>query len=164
MRFQAPVYQTLWDSPLGPMLLAANKTCLLGAWFTDQKHLPDSAGWQDAPGHAVLQQASHALASHFSGQKVPTALPLDLQAGTEFQQAVWRALLNIPWGQRVSYGQMAAAVGRPAAVRAVGAAVGRNPVSVLVPCHRVVGADGSLTGYAGGLQRKTALLQLEGSL
>lgn len=149
---------------MGPMLLAANETCLLGAWFTDQKHLPDQAGWQDAPSHAVLQQASHALAGYFAGQKAPTALPLDLRAGTEFQQAVWRALLEIPWGKCVSYGQLAVSVGRPTAVRAVGAAVGRNPVSVLVPCHRVVGTDGSLTGYAGGLQRKTALLQLEGSL
>lgn len=164
MRFQAPVYQTFWNSPLGPMLLAASKTRLLGAWFTDQKHLPDNTGWQNTPGHTVLQQASDALASYFAGHPAPAALPLDLQAGTEFQQAVWRALLDIPWGQHVTYGQLAASVGRPSAVRAVGAAVGRNPVSVLVPCHRVVGADGSLTGYAGGLHRKTALLQLEGAL
>ncbi|MFM1908361.1 MAG: hypothetical protein RLZZ591_2038 [Pseudomonadota bacterium] len=164
MRFQAPVYQTLWNSPLGPMLLAANETALLGAWFSDQKHLPDSADWQDAPNHGVLQQAIHALTCHFAGRPTAEEVPLDLHAGTEFQQAVWHALLDIPWGRRVTYGQLAASVGRPNAVRAVGAAVGRNPVSVLVPCHRVVGADGSLTGYAGGLPRKAALLKLEGVL
>lgn len=85
-------------------------------------------------------------------------------AGTSFQQAVWRALLDIPAGQTVTYGELATRLGRPEAVRAVAAAVGRNPVSVLIPCHRVIGADGSLTGYAGGLHRKEALLTIEGGL
>ena len=90
-------------------------------------------------------------------------MPLDAQ-GTPFQQAVWRALLAIPSGATTSYGALARALGSPTAVRAVGAAVGRNPLSVVVPCHRVLGADGSLTGYAGGLDRKTALLTLENAL
>ena len=91
-------------------------------------------------------------------------LPLDLRGGTAFQQAVWRALLAIPRGQTLSYGALAQRIGKPAAVRAVGAAVGRNPASIVVPCHRVLGQGGALTGYAGGLARKTALLRLEGAL
>jgi methylated-DNA-[protein]-cysteine S-methyltransferase len=91
-------------------------------------------------------------------------MPLDLQGGTAFQRSVWQALLSIPCGGTTSYGTLSRHIGKPAAVRAVGAAVGRNPVSVVVPCHRVLGAGGSLTGYAGGLERKSALLQLEGAL
>jgi methylated-DNA-[protein]-cysteine S-methyltransferase len=91
-------------------------------------------------------------------------LPLDFAQGTAFQQDVWRALLKIPRGATRSYGALSADVGNPAAVRAVAGAVGRNPLSIIVPCHRVLGADGSLTGYAGGLERKAALLQLEGAL
>ena len=90
--------------------------------------------------------------------------PLDLRHGTVFQRAVWQALLSIPFGQITRYAAVAGRVGRPTAVRALGAAVGRNPISIIVPCHRVIGADGSLTGYAGGLDRKTALLRLEGVL
>ena len=164
MYFQAPIFQTTWQSPLGLMVIAASKVGLAGAWFADQKHVPDWSGWQGQPDHPVLNQALKALRSYFAGEKERPLIELDLRSGTEFQQSVWRALLTTPWGTSVSYGQLAAAVGRPSAVRAVGAAVGRNPVSILVPCHRVLGADGSLTGYAGGLQRKTALLQLEGML
>jgi len=101
------------------------------------------------------------LAEYFSGRRQHFDLPLDLQAGTVFQQLVWRALLSIAAGATTSYGHLSAKIGKPAAVRAVGAAVGRNPISIVVPCHRVLGADGSLTGYAGGLARKTALLSLE---
>jgi methylated-DNA-[protein]-cysteine S-methyltransferase len=90
-------------------------------------------------------------------------LPLDLQAGTVFQQAVWHALMAIPLGQTCSYGQVAAAIGKPIAVRAVGSAIGRNPISVLIPCHRVLGSQGQMTGYAGGIWRKKALLNLEAS-
>jgi methylated-DNA-[protein]-cysteine S-methyltransferase len=88
-------------------------------------------------------------------------MALDLSAGTEFQKAVWHALMSIPMGQTCSYGQLAAAIGRPMAVRAVGTAVGRNPVSILIPCHRVMGSQGQITGYAGGIWRKQALLKLE---
>ena len=111
--------------------------------------------------HPVLVQAMRELDDYFAGRRSAFDVPLDLQGGTAFQQSVWRALLAIPSGQRTSYGALSASIGAPAAVRAVGAAVGRNPVSVIVPCHRVVGSDGSLTGYAGGIERKTALLQLE---
>ena len=112
----------------------------------------------------MLRQAVSQLAEYFAGHRTRFDLPLDLQGGTAFQRAVWTALLGIPAGQTVSYGAISQRIGKPAAVRAVGAAVGRNPVSVVVPCHRVLGGDGALTGYAGGLDRKTALLRLEGVL
>jgi methylated-DNA-[protein]-cysteine S-methyltransferase len=110
----------------------------------------------------VLEQACAQLAAWFAGARTRFDLPLDLQTGTPFQQDVWSALLAIPRGGTTSYAELARGVGRPAAARAVGAAVGRNPLSVIVPCHRVLGTGGGLTGYAGGLDRKTALLRLEG--
>ena len=103
------------------------------------------------------------LAAWFAGERTRFELPLDLQAGTPFQQDVWTALLAIPRGGTTSYAELARRLGRPTAARAVGAAVGRNPISIVVPCHRVLGSGGSLTGYAGGLERKTALLELEGA-
>jgi methylated-DNA-[protein]-cysteine S-methyltransferase len=120
--------------------------------------------WPNAPDHPVLQQARQQLAEYFAGQRRHFELPLDLSGGTAFQQAVWQALLAVAPGGTVSYGEISQRIGKPGAVRAVGAAIGRNPVSIVVPCHRVLGADGSLTGYAGGLARKTALLRLEGAL
>jgi methylated-DNA-[protein]-cysteine S-methyltransferase len=102
------------------------------------------------------------LQDYFAGHRTVFDLPLDLSRGTAFQQSVWQALLNIGAGTHQSYGQLAARLSKPQAVRAVGAAVGRNPVSIIVPCHRVLGSTGQLTGYAGGLERKRALLQLEG--
>jgi methylated-DNA-[protein]-cysteine S-methyltransferase len=116
-----------------------------------------------------LLQAEQSLGNYFD-QKWPPAssarkalhnIRLDLSAGTDFQKAVWHALMSIPMGQTCSYGQLAAAIGRPMAVRAVGTAVGRNPISILIPCHRVVGSQGQMTGYAGGIWRKQALLKLE---
>ena len=110
----------------------------------------------------MLRQAQAQLAEYFAGTRSTFDLPLDLQGGTAFQRSVWDALLAIPRGGTTSYGVLSRSIGQPAAVRAVGAAVGRNPLSIVVPCHRVVGANGSLTGYAGGLERKSALLKLEG--
>lgn len=152
-----------YESALGPMLLAASDRGLAGVWFEGQRHMPDATGWPSDPGQPVLQLAMTQLGEYFSGRRNTFDLPLDLDRGTPFQQSVWLALLAIPCGQRISYGTLSQRIGRPAAVRAVGAAVGRNPVSIVVPCHRVLGADGSLTGYAGGIHRKTALLQLEGA-
>ena len=147
--------------PLGAMTLAATDKGLAGVWFDGQKHMPDTRGWPEQPDHPLLQQARRELTQYFAGQRVEFELPLDLNQGTVFQQQVWQGLLGIPFGRTLAYGELGSRIGRPAAVRAVGAAVGRNPVSIIVPCHRVVGANGSLTGYAGGLERKTALLQLE---
>lgn len=166
MKFDSDTVQTTIPSPLGPVILAANTRGLCGLFFDDQRHLPDMAGWQAAPAdHPLLKQAARAMAAYFAGQPVDfAALPLDLASGTPFQQSVWQALLAIPNGQTTSYGDISRRVGKPSAFRAVGAAIGRNPISVIVPCHRVIGAGGSLTGYAGGLHRKTALLKLEGVL
>lgn len=154
-----------YESPLGPVLLAAGKAGLAGLWFEGQKHWPGEAGnWQRDDGHPVLVQAMRQLDDYFAGRRAAFDLPLDLSRGTAFQARVWQALRQIPAGATVSYSALAVAIGAPSAVRAVGAAVGRNPVSVVVPCHRVLGAGGALTGYAGGLERKNALLRLEGAL
>lgn len=150
-------------SPLGTILLAATPRGLAGLWFQGQRYHPDAAGWRLAPDQPVLALAARQLDEYFAGRRTRFDLPLDLQGGTPFQQSVWQALLGIPAGQRTSYASLSRSIGKPSAVRAVGAAVGRNPVSIVVPCHRVVGTDGSLTGYAGGLDRKTALLRLEGA-
>ncbi len=150
-------------SPLGPLCLAATDKGLAGAWFDGQAHHP---GPLDAPVNAQqrwLVQAAHELAQYFAGQRQRFDVALDAQ-GTAFQQAVWLALRRIDCGALLTYGDIARELGRPDAARAVGAAVGRNPISVIVPCHRVVGRDGSLTGYAGGLPRKEALLELEGAV
>ena len=163
MKFDPSIVQTRYASPLGTMIVAATARGLAGVWFEGQKHVPDSSGWPDEPRHPVLRQAVAQLREYFNGERTSFDLPLDLQGGTPFQQSVWQALLSIPCGGTMSYGSLSQRIGHPAAVRAVGAAVGRNPVSVIVPCHRVLGAKGSLTGYAGGLERKSALLQLEGA-
>jgi len=150
-------------SPLGPLLLAASPRGLAGAWFQGQKHWPAGAAeWPEDERHPLLVEAREQLAAYFDGRLARFELPLDLARGTAFQTAVWQALLAIPRGQTQTYAQLAGRLGRPQAARAVGAAVGRNPLSVIVPCHRVLGAAGALTGYAGGLERKTALLRLEG--
>ncbi len=154
---------TAWPGPLGAMTLAATSRGLSGVWFDGQRHGPDTSAWRRHPAHPVLLTAIQQLGEYFAGQRTAFNLPLDLHAGTAFQQQVWQALLRIAPGATTSYGRLSAAIGKPAAVRALGAAVGRNPVSIVVPCHRVLGADGSLTGYAGGLERKTALLRLEGA-
>jgi methylated-DNA-[protein]-cysteine S-methyltransferase len=133
-------------------------------WFHDQRHAPDPAvikQWRAHDTHPVLQAAAAQLADYFKGTRSGFDLPLELTLGTPFQSAVWQALLGIPAGQTLSYGALAARLNAPNAVRAVGAAVGRNPLSIVVPCHRVLGARGELTGYAGGLPRKLALLELE---
>lgn len=153
-----------YASPLGPMLLAATPRGIAGIWFEGQRHGPDASRWAERPGHPLLLQAAAQLDAYFAGQRSRFDLPLDLQAGTPFQQAVWQALLAIPPGRTTSYAALGRQLGRPSASRAVGAAVGRNPVSIVVPCHRVLGSGGDLTGYAGGLERKSALLHLEGVL
>ncbi|EHR71347.1 O-6-methylguanine DNA methyltransferase [Burkholderiales bacterium JOSHI_001] len=155
------VAQCRLNTPLGPMTAAATAAGLAGLWFDGQKHHPGPLDAPQQPQQRWLQAARHTLDRWFEGQDLDAAaLALDLH-GTAFQRSVWQALLRIPRGSTCSYGTLAQAVGRAAAVRAAAAAVGRNPVSVLVPCHRVLGADGSLTGYAGGLARKQALLALE---
>ncbi|MEO7317698.1 MAG: methylated-DNA--[protein]-cysteine S-methyltransferase [Chthoniobacteraceae bacterium] len=152
-------HASTFHSPLGEILLLATDAGLSGVYFTGQRYFPkaDPAWfWKDAPFAAVKR----ALAVYFSGKRRALALPLDLR-GTDFQKRVWCALLDIAPGQTRTYGDIARGIGAPAAVRAAGAAIGRNPVSIIVPCHRVIGSGGSLTGYAGGLERKAWLLQHE---
>ncbi len=149
-------------TPLGHILLARDAQGLCGVWFEGQKYHPGAVPVPRDDADPLLKQAVEWLLAYFAGDE-PAGVsmpPLSLR-GTDFQQAVWHALLHIPAGETLSYGELAARLGRREAVRAVAAAVGRNPVSVLVPCHRVVGSQGQLTGYAGGLDRKRALLALE---
>ena len=154
--------QMRYASPLGPLLLVRTKDGLAGAWFEAQKHHPAPIAAPVRDDDPLLQRAAAQLATYFDGAATRFDLPLDL-IGTRFQTSVWRELLRIERGRTCSYGDIAKQLGNPTAGRAVGAAVGRNPLSVIVPCHRVLGSDGTLTGYAGGLERKTALLRLETS-
>ena len=151
------------DTPLGPMTLAATARGLAGAWFDGQAHHPGDLQAPVAADQRWLAQAAREFEDYFAGRRRRFGVALDAQ-GTAFQQRVWLELRGIPCGSLQTYGDIARALGRPEAARAVGAAVGRNPISVIVPCHRVVGRDGSLTGYAGGLTRKEALLEREGAL
>ena len=153
---------TEMESPLGALQLAADDGALTGVHFPGQKHdRPAQADWQRADDEPVLAQARRELAEYFAGRRARFNVRLEPR-GTAFQRAVWQALLAVPFGATSTYGAIAEAVGRPGAVRAVGAAVGANPLGIIVPCHRIVGRDGSLTGYAGGLDRKAKLLALEG--
>ncbi len=157
-----PLHATLWNSPVGRLRLVAHDGALCGVYFEDQIGIPawaHNAALNDQ--HPVLEHAVAQLQAYFQGQRQQFDLPLALLEGTAFQRDVWEQLQRIPYGQTVSYGQLASAVGRPAAVRAVGGAVGRNPLGIVLPCHRVVGANGQMTGYTGGLDRKVALLRLE---
>lgn len=169
MQYHPRTVQMRITTVLGPVRLAASPAGLSGVWFEGQRHEPvswlnGSTPWADADDHPLLQETARQLQQYLKGDRAGFELPLDLAGGTPFQQEVWRALLAIGRGATTSYGALSRQLGRPLAVRAVGAAVGRNPISVVVPCHRVVGSDGSLTGYAGGLDRKAVLLTLENAL
>lgn len=157
---QACTAQATFATPLGPVLAVRTALGLAGLWFEGQQHHPGTLAAPLRADDPLLRRAANLLQRYFAGEPVAFDLPLDLH-GTPFQQSVWRALLQIPAGATSSYGAIARTLGAPQAVRAVGAAVGRNPLSVIVPCHRVLGQDGSLTGYAGGLPRKRSLLALE---
>jgi len=156
------IAQARFDSPLGPLTAAATARGIAGLWFDGQAHHPGPLNAPVDPGKRLLKQLRVALDAYWAGEPMPE-LPLDLQ-GTAFQRTVWRSLLQIGRGTTTTYGQIAQGCGSPLAVRAAGAAIGRNPACIIVPCHRVIGRDGSLTGYAGGLARKQALLELEGAL
>ena len=169
MQFHPETCHKTIPSPWGSLTLAANPKGLSGVWFENQNHFPDTRSWTLLNQCPTLLQAEQSLSNYFdqkwspaiSARKALQNIALDLSAGTDFQKAVWNALMSIPLGQTCSYGQLAAAIGRPMAVRAVGTAVGRNPISILIPCHRVMGSQGQITGYAGGVWRKQALLKLE---
>lgn len=157
----APQFVTV-DSPLGPLTLTAARGCLTGLYMDVQQHRPppEAFGLPCDPADEPFSAAAAQLRAYFAGERRQFDLPL-APAGTEFQQRVWTALRGIPYGSTWSYGQLADKIGKPSAVRAVGLANGRNPIAVVIPCHRVIGSDGSLTGYGGGLERKSFLLDLE---
>src|SRR3954471_18206117 len=150
---------TTGRSPIGELTLVGDGEALSGLYMTDHRHrppLPPGAQRDDDAFDEVRRQ----LREYFAGERTRFILSLRME-GTEFQRAVWRALLDIEYGETISYGELARRIGRPGASRAVGLANGRNPVSIVVPCHRVVGSTGSLTGYGGGMERKRFLLDLE---
>jgi methylated-DNA-[protein]-cysteine S-methyltransferase len=150
------------DSPVGPLQLVATDDGLAAIlWENDSPRRVRLRVDGEDPGHPVLLEAERQLQEYFAGTRRAFELTLDV-TGTDFQQKVWRALLTIPYGETRSYGEIAALIGHPGAVRAVGAANGRNPVSIVAPCHRVIGSTGRLTGFAGGLDAKARLLTLEG--
>jgi methylated-DNA-[protein]-cysteine S-methyltransferase len=148
------------DSPVGLLTLAGRDGRLMHLRMVDQTYEPSHDGWESDD--AAFPLAVEQLESYFAGALFDFDLELDL-VGTTFQRRVWEALLTIPYGQTRSYGEIAAQIGSPAASRAVGLANGHNPIGIIVPCHRVIGANGSLTGYGGGLDRKRALLAMEKS-
>lgn len=150
---------TVVDSPIGPLTLVATDGVLSGLYMRTQRHLPEAATF-GARDDGPFGEATRQLAEYFAGDRTDFDLRLRLE-GTAFQRQVWAALRDIPYGETWSYGQLAAHIGSPGASRAVGLANGRNPVAIVVPCHRVVGANGKLTGYGGGLERKQLLLDLE---
>lgn len=157
------VMTTLVDSPVGPLFVAASDNGLHAIEFRDNRHPVRRDGdWQ--PGdNIVLRAARRQLDEYFAGNRRTFELPL-APRGTEFQRKVWATLATIGYGETISYAQLASRVGKPTAMRAVGAANGRNPLPIVLPCHRVIGADGSLTGFGGGLPTKQFLLKLEGAL
>lgn len=150
------------DSPVGPLRLSSDGSHLTGVYFAEHRHAPRDLGAEvsasSAP--AVLRDAAGQLQEYFAGTRTEFTLPLAAQ-GSDFQRRVWAQLGRIPYGQTRSYGELARALGQPGASRAVGLANGRNPISIVVPCHRVVGANGAITGYGGGVGRKQLLLDLE---
>ena len=150
---------------LGTYVLAAGDDGLVGVWRQDQKHFPtpERLGPAAAGAHTVLDEAEAQLLAYLAGTREDFTLPLAPE-GTDFQRAVWDHLRTIPRGATTTYGQIAHVLGRPRAAQAVGAAVGSNPLSIVVPCHRVLGSTGAMTGYAGGIETKQALLLLEGAL
>ena len=156
------IYYIEHDSPLGPLLLAATARGLCGIYFAEHKHFKGHQDWRHDASNACLLQTARQLDEYFAHRRTRFDLPLDMDGGTEFQRTVWQELTTIPFGCSASYAALAQRIGKPRAVRSVGAANGRNPLSIVVPCHRVIGASGALTGYAGGLERKAYLLALEG--
>jgi methylated-DNA-[protein]-cysteine S-methyltransferase len=148
------------DSPVGQLTLAGKDGRLMHLRVVDQTYEPSHDGWE--PDDEAFPEAVEQLEAYFAGGRTDFELELDL-VGTQFQRRVWAALQTIPYGETRSYGEIARQIGAPGAFRAVGLANGHNPIGIIVPCHRVIGSNGSLTGYGGGLDRKRALLELEKS-
>lgn len=158
------MYYDYYQSPRGRILLVADDRALTGVYFTGQKYHPRiDEKWKRGNRHEPLRQAKRELSEYFGGKRARFTVKVAPQ-GTPFQRAVWKAIAGVRFGQTIAYAELAARAGYPGSARAAGAATGRNPISIIVPCHRIVGSNGSLTGYAGGLSKKRALLALEGLL
>ncbi len=157
-------FYTFLDSPVGPIQLTSDDgAALSGLYMNEHRHGPTpGTEWSRADDLPLFVEAKRQLCAYFAGQRTTFDLPLDAQ-GTPFQKRVWAELALIPYGATISYGALARRIGSPNASRAVGLANGRNPISIIVPCHRVIGANGALVGYGGGLSRKETLLALERS-
>ena len=155
-------YYDIYESPRGRILLVATDAGVSGVYFMGQKYFPEKEkAWRRDPNHAALKQAKRELREYFAGRRKRFAVALDPE-GTPFQRKVWKAISSVAFGNTISYGELARRAGCPGSARAAGAATGRNPLGIIVPCHRIIGSNGALTGYAGGLSKKRALLALEG--
>lgn len=166
MKYPLGIVQTYYESPMGQMRLASFQDKLMGLWFVGQKHEPLADTWPFHDEAPVFESIKKQLDNYFAGKIICIdeynwMQEISWPKATQFEQIVWQQLLSIPKGHTVSYSDLAIQIGRPKATRAVAAAIGKNPISIIVPCHRVVGKNGALTGYAGGLERKKALLLLE---
>lgn len=155
------LYYDYYQSPRGRILLVADDRALTGVYFAGQKYHPRvDKKWKRAGTHAPLRQAKRELSEYFDGKRTRFTVKVAPQ-GTPFQRAVWKAIASVRFGQTIAYAELAERAGHLGSARAAGAATGRNPIGIIVPCHRIVGSNGSLTGYAGGLTKKRALLELE---
>ena len=154
-------YSILKTSKLGDLLLLADESHLTGIYFTDRQHAPPiGKDLKMNPEHPVLQQAATEIQEYLKGARKTFLVPLRFE-GTHFQQSIWVQIVKIPFGQTITYTELAKRAGTPTALRAAGTATGRNPLGIIIPCHRVVGKNGGLGGYAGGLDRKKRLLEVE---
>jgi len=157
------ILYTQFPTPLGTMLALAVDGRVVRLDFVDAKHAPSiDPAWEDAPRDPVLRACATQVRDYFARGRAAFDFPIAL-GGTAFQQRVWRAIAEVPYGETIDYAELARRAGAPGSARAAGTATGRNPIAVAIPCHRIVGSDGRLTGYAGGLDRKTHLLTLEGA-
>lgn len=155
-------YTYLKTQLLGDLMVVATATHLVGIYFPNHKHGPQLPGdWKLNPKHPVLRQACEEIREYLSGTRTVFSVPISFE-GTAFQREIWRQIALIPFGQTISYSELAQCAKVPKAVRAAGAATGKNPLSIVVPCHRIVGKNGDMTGFAGGLDRKKGLLKIEG--
>jgi methylated-DNA-[protein]-cysteine S-methyltransferase len=153
-------YYDTFASPLGRILLVASDDGICGVHFEGQKYLPELKAAKRDARHASIRRAKRELKEYFAGKRKRFEVALHPD-GTAFQRSVWRAISRVGFGETISYGELARRAGHDGSARAAGAATGRNPIGIIVPCHRIMGSNGSLTGYAGGLARKRALLELE---
>jgi methylated-DNA-[protein]-cysteine S-methyltransferase len=155
-------YFDFYESPMGRMLIVATDRGLSGLYFVDQKYYREvGRDWLRGEHNQIIRETACELSEFFAGERKKFDVTLAAE-GTSFQASIWRAISSVEYGDSITYLELARRAGHPQAVRAAGTATGRNPITIIVPCHRIVGSDGSLTGYAGGLERKRALRELEG--